>query len=305
MPSLRAQIGPLATIFAFEAAARLGNFTAAADELGVTQAAVSKQIAALEERLGVTLFVRRHRHVELTAAGQRLSQSCHDALAAIARTMGEVRKPEPKPLTVALSASLSRFWMMPRMPDFRRRHPDIALRIIARDDLDDAGAANADLLVRYAPRLRDDPAAIRLFGARVVAMAAPDFLNSHPLRTAADTVAAPLIHYGTPGRGWVSWEDWGRIALPGRSLPPPALFVSSYHDALLAAQQGQGIVLVWKVEDGTNSYDEGLLPVPGPGIEVPGAFYLITLTPDRPETRTAAEWFRQQYGPRSSKVGSS
>lgn len=295
MPSLRAQIGPLATIFAFEAAARLGNFTAAANELGVTQAAVSKQIAALEERLGVTLFVRRHRHVELTAAGQRLSESCHDALSTIARTINDVRKEEPKPLTVALSASLSRFWMMPRMPDFRRRHPDIALRIIAHDEPDDAVIPNADLLVRYAPRFRDDPAAIRLFGAKVVAMAAPDFLNAHRLESPADTASAPLIHYGTPGRGWISWDDWGRIALPGRSLPPPTLFVSSYHDAVLAAQQGQGIVLIWKVEDGTNSYDEGLLPVPGPEIEVPGAFYLITLTPGRPETRAAVEWFREQY----------
>lgn len=296
MLSLRSQIGPLATIFAFEAAGRLGNFTAAAEELGVTQAAVSKQIAALEERLSVQLFVRRHRHVELTRAGQQLSEICHDALSAIARTMDDVRKAEPKPLTVALSASLSRFWMMPRMPDFRRRHPDIALRIIAQDEPDGVGAASADLLVRYASRSWDDPAAIRLFGAKVVAMASPGFLRSRRLEDAADTASAPLIHYDTPGRGWISWNDWGRIALPGHRLPPPTLFVSSYHEAVLAAQQGQGIVLVWKVEDGTNSYDEGLIPVPGPAIEAPGSFYLVTLTPERRETRAAAEWFSEQYG---------
>lgn len=294
MPSLRTRIGPLATIFAFEAAARLGSFTAAAEELGVTQAAVSKQISALEGRLGVALFLRRHRHVALTPAGRQLSAACGAALTSVAQAMEDVRLAGRKPLTVRLSASLSRFWLMARMPDFRRRHPEIALRIVAQDEPGAPGADAADLLIRYAPAAWQDPAAIRLFGAKVMAMAAPGFLDRHPIRGVADVIRAPLIHYDTPGRDWISWADWGRIALPGRALPAPALSVSRYHDAIVAAQQGQGVMLVWRVLDGADGQGEGLAPVPGPEIEVPGAFYLVPLTPDRPETRAAIAWFTAQ-----------
>jgi LysR family glycine cleavage system transcriptional activator len=294
MRTLRAQIGPLATVFAFEAAARLASFTAAADELGVTQAAVSKQISLLEERLGTRLFTRGHRNVELTAAGQRLSAAAHAALVSIADTMHDIERQERKPLTVMVSTSLSRFWLMPKMADFRNKNPDVTLRVIAYDELSDAKAKGADLMIRYGPPLWDEPSAIRLFGAHVLAMASPDFLKRHPVTTVGDVPATPLIHYDTPGPHWIRWEDWGRVALGDKSLPPPSLSVSRYHDAIVAAQQGQGVVLVWKILDGGEAHAEGLVPVAGPEIEAPGAFYLVALTPERTETRDAVAWFRMQ-----------
>lgn len=294
MSRFRNRIGPLATVFAFEAASRHGSFTAAAEELGVTQAAVSKQIAALEERLGVTLFIRRHRHVELTSAGVRLATSAHAALSSVARTMQEIQKKEPRPLTVTLSASLSRFWLMERMPDFRRSHPDIVLRVVAQDDPDPRNIDGTDLLIRYETMLPPGTEAIRLFGAKIVAMASPGFLQRHPIHGPEDIVSVPLIHYDTPDRGWISWEDWRRSALPAGTLPPPALSVSRYHDAFAAAQQGQGVVLVWQVEDGQDRPVGGLAAIPSPAIPAPGAFYLIPLTPDREETRAAVAWFASQ-----------
>lgn len=294
MASLRTQIGPLASVFAFEAAARLGSFTAAARELGVTQAAVSKQISLLEERLGASLFTRRHRHVELTPAGQRLYTSTSEALLSIANTMRDVGKSEHRPLVVTLSASLSRFWLMPRMADFRRQHPEIALRIVAQDELDDIKPNGADLLIRYGPGSWEDPTAIRLFSARVVAMASPDYLARHPIRNVDDVTTAALIAYDTPGREWVSWSDWARIALPGRSLPLPELSVSRYHDAILAAQQSQGIVLVWNVSDEPNLGAEDLVPIPGPEIRTSGIFYLVPLTSARQETKSVIDWFQRQ-----------
>ncbi len=291
MRTLRAQIGPLAPIFAFEAAARLSSFTAAADELGVTQAAVSKQISLLEDRLGTALFIRGHRHVELTPAGQRLSTSTHAALSSIATTMREVGKLRQQPLTVMLSASLSRFWLMPRMADFRQENPDISLRVIADDAVTETRTKGADLVILYGADRPEEPLAIRLFGATVLAMASPQFLERHAITTARETASAPLIHYDTPGSQWISWDDWGRAALGTISLPPPSLSVSRYHDAIVAAQQGQGIVLVWKV-DGSDPQADGLLPVAGPEIPAPGAFYLVPLTPARAETRDAVAWFK-------------
>lgn len=294
MSKFRKQIGPLATIFAFEAASRHGSFTAAADELGVTQAAVSKQIAALEERLGIALFIRRHRHVELTPAGTRLATSVHTALSSVSKTMQAIQKSESKPLTVTLSASLSRFWLMERMPEFRRSHPGITLRIIAQDDASAPNYSDTDLLIRYETKIQPDTEAIRLFGAKVVAMASPDFLERHLIRNPEDILSVPLIHYDTPDRDWISWEDWKRIALPGSALPPPTLSVSRYHDAFVAAQQGQGVVLVWQVEDGRDRPVEGLVTIPVPEIIAPGAFYLISLTPSREETQAAIKWFIEQ-----------
>lgn len=295
MSKFRHQIGPLAPIFAFEAAARHGSFTAAAEELGVSQAAVSKQIAALEEWLGVALFLRRHRHVEPTPAGRRLAVSAHDALSSIAGTMAEIRKVQPQPLILTLSSALSRFWLMDRMPDFRRIHPGISLRIAAQDDLDGRHVQGSDLLIRYLT-VAPDPQAIRLFGAQVRAMASPDFLARHPFRRPEDMAAAPLIHYDTPDRDWISWEDWRRIVLPQGALPPPTLSVSRYHDAIIAAQQGEGVVLVWQVEDGRDRPVEGLAPIPAPAIPAPGAFYLIPMTPQRHETAVAVHWFSDQAG---------
>ncbi|ENN83891.1 Transcriptional regulator (plasmid) [Rhizobium freirei PRF 81] len=180
------------------------------------------------------------------------------------------------------------------MADFRRQHPEIALRIVAQDELDEIKPNGADLLIRYGPGSWEEPTAIKLFNARVVAMASPDYLARHPIRNIDDVTTAALIAYDTPGREWVSWSDWARVALRGRALPTPALSVSRYHDAVIAAQQGHGIVLVWNVLDRAGLGVEGLVPIPGPEIRSPGAFYLVPLTAEKEATRSLIDWFNGQ-----------
>lgn len=289
MPTLRSDIGPLATVFAFEAAARLGGFTTAAQELGVTQAAVSKQIAALEDRLGVALFTRLHRGVALTEAGQKLYGTTHEALTAIAASMHEIQGSARQTLTLALSTSLSRFWLIPLLPAFGRDLPGIALRILSQDEKAETRPEGADLLLRYGPG--EDGAGLCLFSAKVRAMAAPAFLDRFPVNDSEEVSRAPRIHYDTTGRGWISWEDWRAAAGIRRPLAPPALSLSRYHDALVAAQQGQGIVLVWTLPDSPGHAVSGLVPVPGPEIAARESFYLVPMTLHRPETRTALDWF--------------
>jgi LysR family glycine cleavage system transcriptional activator len=182
MPSIRADVGPLATLFAFEAAGRLGSFTRAADELGVTQAAVSKQVAALEQRLGRKLFVRRARHIELTPAGGELFATTSAALASVARAMREIQALDHAPLTIALSIAMSQFWLMPILPEFTDRHPDIRLRILSQDDL--SNLSGADIVISF--QTDPGPDDIRLFGGEIVAMASPGFLRAHRIATAAD-----------------------------------------------------------------------------------------------------------------------
>lgn len=289
MSSIRSDIGYLAWLFAFEAAGRLGSFTRAAAELGVTQAAVSKQIVALEDRLGQRLFHRRPRHVELTPAGQELFATTTFALGAIARTMRDLRRVEDPPLTIALSIPLSQFWLMPRLAEFTAAQPQIPVRIIAQDD--PATVRGADVHLRYDMFDAAPPAgARRLFGATVMAMASPQFLERHRLATPADVIAAPLIHYDAPDRSWITWRDWAAHCGLAPGPLRPALSVSRYQDALIAAQQHQGIVLVWCI-DGRPLVAEGhLLATPGRPLPAPGAFYLHGGDRQRPGLQLLTDW---------------
>ena len=114
MLSFRRQIGPLSAVFAFEAAARHLSFSRAAEELGVTQAAVSKQIASFEAHLGTKLFSRNHRSVSLTREGRELNRVVHMALKDVAAAARAIAGPQETHLTIALSTTLSQFWLMPR-----------------------------------------------------------------------------------------------------------------------------------------------------------------------------------------------
>ncbi|RJG40497.1 LysR substrate-binding domain-containing protein [Mesorhizobium sp. DCY119] len=294
MSSYRSEIGSLAMIFAFEAAGRLGSFTAAAEELGVSQAAVSKQIGFVEERLGISLFFRRHRRVELTADGQRLFSAANAGLSSIASTMQEIRETGRRPLTILLSISLSRFWLMRVLPEFTRQHPEIAVRIISQDDLGAAQGAGTDIVIRYGDVLPEN--GIRLFGADVMAMASPRFIERHPMTTPEDVLTVPLIHYDTPDREWIRWEDWRLAAGLTLRLPSPAISVSRYQDAFAAAQQDQGILLAWNVDDVAVHAADGLVPVPGPRIRVPGSFYMQCGPERRAEVEAMVQWLRLRQG---------
>lgn len=299
MASLRSDIGYLAWLFAFEAAGRLSSFTRAAQELGVTQAAVSKQILALEAHLGQKLFHRKARQIELTGAGRELLATTSLALGAIARTMRDLQQAQDGPLTVALSIPLSQYWLMPRLPDFTARHPDISIRIIAQDE--PQKALDADLLVVFASA--DDPlvtGAQRLFGATVIAMASQEFLQAHPLHTISDVLHAPLIHHDAPDSSWLTWRDWAHHAgADARSLRP-TLSVSRYEDAVIAAQRHQGVVLVWCIEGQTLPTEGGLHPVPGPAMAAPGAIHLVVRDRSRPGIEELIAWLAEQTGDRAT-----
>lgn len=302
MATLRSDIGHLAWLFAFEAAGRLSSFTRAAQELGVTQAAVSKQIVALEGHLGRKLFHRRARGVELTPAGRELLATTSPALGAIARTMREVQQKPDGRLSVALSIPLSQYWLMPRLPDFTARHPDIAIRVIARDEPEQA--PDTDVLVVFARP--DSPlvaGAQRLFGASVVAMASREFLQAHPLHTVSDVLRAPLVQHDAPDVSWLSWRDWAQSVGEPAHAPRPALSVSRYEDAVIAAQRHQGVALVWCIEGHPLPSEGGLLPVPGPALVAPGAIYLVVRDRSRPGIDDLVEWLVEQAGNRMPGMG--
>ncbi len=150
MTPFRRALPSLNAMMTFEAAARRGSFTAAADELGVTQAAVSRQIQALEHEFGVGLFRRSHRKVELTPAGSLLAGTLTACFAQILETADRIRHPARSDMvTVGATIAFSHFWLLPRIAAFRSANPDVAIRVVAQDGPFDLAVDDVDVVVRY------------------------------------------------------------------------------------------------------------------------------------------------------------
>lgn len=273
----RHEIGSLGALFAFEAAGRLGSFTQAADELGVSQAAVSKQVANLEANLDRPLFQRLHREVRLTAAGLELFQVTTEALASISRSMRALRRNEAvQPVTVAATMATSHLWLMPLLTSFKQQHPGLPIRLLSADHAVDLRSGAADIAIRFGDGAWQDGRATLLFNGAVYPMASPSLVEARAgIATVDDLLDWPWIAYDIPDRSWVSWSDWLRAA--GCRLPPgaPTLSCTRYLDALQAACAGQGLVLVWGGLTGGIEERGRLVRLPGPTFFPRGDFYLV------------------------------
>jgi DNA-binding transcriptional LysR family regulator len=241
---MTARLPPLDLLRGFEAAARHLSFTRAADELSLTQSAVSRQIKALEEHLGTPLFRRRHRALLLTEAGQLLYRAVADALRRIAEATAQLRAPG-RTLTVSTTISFASLWLVPRLASFREKHPEIDIRVDANNRMVDIARDGIEGAVRYAPPPLVPADAIRLFGDEVMPVASPALLRRQPLRTAADLDRHVLLHYERPDGGapWLSWNAWLEVM----QLPPPhprgALHLTQYDQVIQAAVDGQGVAI--------------------------------------------------------------
>jgi LysR family transcriptional regulator, glycine cleavage system transcriptional activator len=237
----------LGALKSFEAAARLLSFTRAADELGVTPAAVSYRMRALEDQLGVKLFQRTSRVVELTEAGRVLLTGVGEALDGIGRTVARLRGTEGRPrLTATTSPSFAAKWLVPRLHRFLQRYPDADVRIDVSDRLVDLSHEEIDLGVRFGkgdyPGLRVD----RLFDETVFPVCSPKLLaGRRPLKQPRDLRHHTLIHVDWQAQ-WATWPDWHMwfLAAGLRDLDPQhGLHFTQTALALQAAIDGQGVAL--------------------------------------------------------------
>ena len=233
---------------AFEAVARHLNFRLAAEEMALTQSAVSRQIQALEDDVGVPLFLRHTRAVELTTAGVLLLQAVAQALPRIDAAVRQVRQSAGRRhVNVTTFASFASMWLIPRLEAFQRGHPDIDIRIDASDTPFDLDVADVDVAVRYATPARVPPGARRLFGESVTPMASPWLLKGGPpLTTPADVLNYTLIEAGdafTPHLEWLTWRRWLDSHGLERAQPKRWLSFNYAYQMTQAALAGQGIVL--------------------------------------------------------------
>lgn len=243
---------PLDKLRTFEAVARRLSFSAAADELFITQSAVHRQIKALDSDLGTALFNRGTHQVELTAAGDQLRQALLPALEGIDRSVRQIRVTQGRrAVRLPTFASFATLWLMPRLAGFQQPHPDIDIRISANDVLMEADDPDIDLALRYCHPDAAPAGATRLFG-EVVTPAVGRGLAEQAQRGQAPPLAVPadLAHHTLiegdnvqPSSSCRSWRQWLREqGLP--LLEPQRELVLNYdYQKVQAALSGQGVVL--------------------------------------------------------------
>ena len=232
----------------FEAAGRRLSFTLAAEELFLTQSALSRQVKALEDALGVPLFERRHRALALTPAGAAFHRDVSAALEALAGAAGRVNGESRAPgLVVSTTVSFASLWIIPRLARFRARHPNVEVYVSADDRMVDLARGDVDLVVRYLPESRVPEGAVRLFGERMLPVVSPALLadDRPPLARPADLAHHVLLHLDDPdGRmPWLNWPAWLTANGAPDLRPAGSLRFRIYDQVVQAAVGGQGIAL--------------------------------------------------------------
>jgi LysR family glycine cleavage system transcriptional activator len=232
----------------FEAAARHLSFTKAAEELFVTQSAVSRQIQALESRLGVRLFLRRNRGLALTEAGEQMWRAVDSVLRILHQAVEQVSPgATPKVVTVTSSMAFSSLWLIPRLSGFRRLHADVDVRISVNNQVLDLDRERIDLAIRYCPARAAPAGSARLFGEEILPVCSPVLLKdrSRPLKTPQDLRHHVLLHYDEPNRPapWLTWNVWLETAGVPDLKPADSLRFDHYDQTIGAALGGQGIAL--------------------------------------------------------------
>lgn len=299
-------IPSMTALLQFESVARLNSFTLAGKELGVSQAAVSKQIKVLEENVGMQLFQRMHRNIYLTEAGETLFAIISDALQNIASGFDQVvQGSEKEEIVLASTAPVSQFRILPRINTLVDALPHVRLRLSTQMFSGGLRAPDYDMDIRFGNGHWSDGEAILLFEEEVFPVCSPAWLARNPMPSTLEELArAGLLDADSTSEGWVTWPSWfkelgmplGRLNINLRS--------SLYTDVIHAALNGYGIALGWgRMVD--HYIDSGVLVKLEPFVVRPkDAYYLVlpnghTITP----TVTAiVQWLQSKAVPVTNQL---
>jgi LysR family transcriptional regulator, glycine cleavage system transcriptional activator len=289
-------IPPLNALRAFEAAGRHLSITKAADELGVTVAAVSHQVKTLEEYVGIRLFRRAGNALFLTDAGQAFLPGLRAGFAELDRAMDALREHDSRgALVLSVAPIFATKWLIPRLEDFRAAHPDIDVRISATLELADFERDGIDAAVRAGRGRYPGLVAHRLFGESLVPMCSPALLKgTRRLAAPEDLRRHVLLHCDWPAQEQVTpdWATWLRsVGVTGVDTARGPRFTHPDH-AMQAAVEGAGVVLGWR-SLAQADVDAGRLTIPFDlPLEMDVAFYLVypETTAERPKLARFREW---------------
>jgi LysR family glycine cleavage system transcriptional activator len=256
---------------AFEAAARLQSFTAAAAELNLTQSAVSRQIRSLEDLLGAELFVRERQTVRLSAAGQAYADEIRRALQQIATaTLGVKANPRGGTLNVAILPTFGTRWLAPRLPKFLSAHPGITINLTTRLAPFDFQADSLDAAIHFGPPEWPGAGLDFLMNETVVPACSPQFRSRHKLRKPADLLRVPLMHLVSRPDAWEQWLRGADVAFE----QVHGMLIDQFAVAAQAAIAGLGVALLPKFLIADELARGDLVPAVDKTMRSAGHYYL-------------------------------
>ena len=297
------RLPPLNSLRMFEASARLTSFVAAADELAVTASAVSHQIKTLEEYLGVSLFNRSKRKVELTGAGEQYLVAVNHALDEIeVATQRLTSNLDTNVVNISVAPNFLIRWLMPRMSKFQELYPDVELQITTSLGLIDFSRSNTDMAVYFGNGDWKDIEMYFLRSLMLVPVCSPVLMRGpHPLKQVGDLKHHTLIYVSSRKH---EWDDWLELAGAGFMKPKNSLAVSNGHLATAAALDNLGVALA-DITLTSREVESGRLVIP---FDIPldshKAFYLV-YRKHRPLTvgmKAFKEWLMQEMDVKDSPV---
>ena len=240
---MKRQLPPLNALRAFEAAARLGRMTAAADELSVTPGAISRQVQQLEAQLGVQLFEGSKNKPHLSAAGRTLLPVLSAALDSMEAAVRALRDDRSTTVDVSCFSTFTVKWLIPRLFDFHARHPDIEIRLRAAEHVDSLQRDRCDVAITVEDSATVHAATdtgttlVRLFPERLGPVLTPTLAKTVRLRTGKDLMGKPLLHSKTRLNAWQMWAH----AYGCNAPPDDGPIFEHYYFTLQAAVGGLGI----------------------------------------------------------------
>ncbi|MDO3436659.1 LysR substrate-binding domain-containing protein [Rhizobium sp. CBN3] len=268
----RKRLPSLTALVTLEAVLRRKSFTTAATELGVTQAAVSRQIALLEEELGQPLFLRKHRAIEPTAACVSLGATLAKSFADIAESVEAIQSRSQDVVTIGATVAFSSFWLLPRLAEFRRANPGILVRVISQDSPIALDGGEVDVAIRYGLPPFSDGTVIASRSDVISPVCSPDYLRRRgdgPLGPADEFIETDVVD-----RSWYNWSQW--VSLTGSSIEvKPSLRFNHYTESIAAARAGQGIALGWRLLVGTFLEDGTLVRAEDSELAAEGRYNVI------------------------------
>jgi DNA-binding transcriptional LysR family regulator len=303
MAGTHRSLPPLDLLRGFEAAARHLSFTRAAAELFLTQSAVSRQIQALEEFIGVALFERRHKALALTEAGQAYFRTVGpmlDELRDATRKLREARTGHV--LTVTTTVSFASLWLVPRLARWRKEHPTVDVRITATHEVVDMDREGIDLAIRDCPLSAVPEGAVHLVGEHLAAMCSPGYAreakrDKRPLAKPKDLRHHLLLTLHDKGRWpWLSWAPWLEAMGVEDLMPASTLSFDQYDQVVQAAIHGQGVALGRMTVASQPIREKKLMVLFGRQQQIARAFHAVYAkgARERPEVRQFVEWLGEE-----------
>lgn len=271
MKTPRRFLPSMSLLRAFEAAARHESFTAAAAELDLTQGAISRQIRVIEELLGSDLFVRERQTVRLTPAGETYAREIQTALQRISKATLDFRaNPKGGTLNLAILPTFGTKWLAPRLADFLRENPSVAVNLTTRLAPFDFELEQLDAAIHYGDAEWPDAELEYLMGEMVIPAASSSLIRAHGFRQPSDLLNAPLLHLVSRPDAWERWFETNDVAV--ESLH--GMLFDQYGPMIQAAITGVGVALLPEFLAREEFARRELVPASDRRVPGPGSYFL-------------------------------